>query len=61
VVPSPTVKAALGCTEYDYEKIVQKADRMMRRHMSGIRGQMITVYDNFDYWVVVATREYFRE
>jgi hypothetical protein len=57
---NPVVKEALGCTAYDYEKIIALADRMMKRNRQGIRGQVVQMEDGLDYWIIVATREYFR-
>lgn len=43
----------------DYEKIIEKAFELYRYRdcASGIGGQMITMTDTFDYYVILATKQ----
>lgn len=50
--PSGTVKAL---DEDDYEEIISAAAINMRKATSGIRGQVITVQDSLDWWVMKET------
>lgn len=41
--------------EDDYEEIVNAAAANMRKATSGVRGQVITVQDSLDWWVMKET------
>jgi hypothetical protein len=45
-------------TEVDYEQILAHA-RKLYRNQRGYRGQQVSIYDSHDYWIMVATREFF--
>lgn len=52
--PQPSVKVK-PLDEDDYEEIISAAAINMRKAASGIRGQMVTVQDSLDWWVMKET------
>src|SRR5690606_3161045 len=52
--PQPSVKVK-PLDEDDYEEIISAAATNMRKATSGIRGQVVTVQDSLDWWVMKET------
>src|SRR5690606_24637963 len=52
--PQPSVKVK-PLDEDDYEEIISAAAINMRKATSGIRGQVVTVQDSLDWWVMKET------
>ena len=47
--------------EDDYSIILEEAYVMYRLSNRGAKGQLITVQDSLDYWVMLATRNWLQE
>lgn len=41
-----------------FEQIQETARRLYLKSQRGYRGQQLTMQDSYDYWIMVATREF---
>lgn len=43
--------------EEEYNEILQEAYKRFRKNNSGVKGQLISVTDDLDFWVFLVTKE----
>ena len=49
----------MNITDLDIESILAAAEKSFRYHQMRVSGQQISVYDNYDYHIIVATCKHF--